>query len=214
MFLGLWGFALSNHLHNLQVQAAVPDCPSDSLSDQSILMHLFDGLLPIITLDCIRSISNIAAGLYFSLSIFQGPITGLWCVIVPVCLFKLVILICLYIVNVWMQTQGSVLGSPCIPRLQQLLQRSSQLCLIGLWKEKDDSLEVQASAEPAMDFSCCFKSLPGVREKEMERLHLRVRVRHFSIMIAYWQFNTMNKLLVLLICLIFLNYLFAGDALE
>lgn len=49
-----------------EVQAAVPDCPSDSLSDQSILMHLFDGLLPIITLDCIRSISNVAAGLYFS----------------------------------------------------------------------------------------------------------------------------------------------------
>lgn len=103
MFLGLWGFALSNNLHNLQVQAAVPDCPSDSLSDQSILMYLFDGLLPIITLDCIRSISNIAAGLYFSLSVFQGPITGLWCVIVPVRLFKLVILICLYTVNLWMQ---------------------------------------------------------------------------------------------------------------
>lgn len=129
MFLGLWGFALWNHLHNLQVQAAVPDCPSDCLSDQSILMHLFDGLLPIITLDCIRSISNIAAGLYFSLSVFQGPIIGLWCVIVPVRLLKLVILICLYTVNSWMQTQGSVLSSPCVLCLQQLLQRSSQLFL-------------------------------------------------------------------------------------
>lgn len=136
MFLGLWGFALSNHLHNLQVQTAVPDCPSDSLSDQSILMHLFDGLLPIITLDCIRSISNIAAGLYFSLSVFQGPITGLWCVIVPVCLFKLVILIRLYTVNLWMQTQGSVLSSPCIPCLQQVLQRSSQLFLIGFLRRE------------------------------------------------------------------------------
>lgn len=135
MFLGLWGFALSNHLHNLQVQAAVPDCPSDSLSDQSILMHLFDGLLPIITLDCIRSISSIAAGLYFSLSVFQGPITGLWCVIVPVRLFKLVILMCLHTVNLWMQTQGSVLSSPCVPCLQQLLQGSSQLFLIGLFKK-------------------------------------------------------------------------------
>lgn len=131
MFLGLWGFALSNNLHNLQVQAAVPDCPSDSLSDQSILMHLFDGLLPIITLDCIRSISSIAAGLYFSLSVFQGPITGLWCVIVPVRLFKLVILMCLHTVNLWMQTQGSVLSSPCILCLQQLLQGLSQLFLIG-----------------------------------------------------------------------------------
>lgn len=131
MFLGPWGFALSNNLHNLQVQAAVPDCPSDSLSDQSILMHLFDGLLPIITLDCIRSISNIAAGLYFSLSVFQGPITGPWCVIVPLRLFKLVILICLYTGNLWMQSQGSVLRSLCVLSLWQLLQRSSQLFLIG-----------------------------------------------------------------------------------
>lgn len=131
MFLGLWGFALSNNLHNLQVQAAVPDCPSDSLSDQSILMHLFDGLLPIITLDCIRSISNVAAGLYFSVSIFQGPITGLWCVIVPVCLFKLVILICLHTVNLRTRSRGPVLSSPCVPRLQQLRQRSSQLLLRG-----------------------------------------------------------------------------------
>lgn len=131
MFLGLWGFALSNNLHNLQVQAAVPDCPSDSLSDQSILMHLFDGLLPIITLDCIRSISNVAAGLYFSVSVFQGPITGLWCVIVPVCLFKLVMLICLHTVHLWRRSRGPVLSSPCIPRLQQLQQSCSQLFPLG-----------------------------------------------------------------------------------
>lgn len=131
MFLGLWGFALSNNLHNLQVQAAVPDCPSDSLSDQSILMHLFDGLLPIITLDCIRSISNVAAGLYFSVSVFQGPITGLWCVIVPVCLFKLVMLICLHTVHLWRRSRGPVLSSPCIPRLQQLRQSCSQLFPLG-----------------------------------------------------------------------------------
>lgn len=136
MFLGLWGFALSNNLNNLQVQAAVPDCPSDSLSDQSILMHLFDGLLPIITLDCIRSISSIAAGLYFSLSVFQGPITGLWCVIVPVRFFRLVILMCLHAVNLWMQTQDSVLSFLCIPCLWQLLQGSSQLFLIGFLRRE------------------------------------------------------------------------------
>lgn len=99
-------------------------------------MHLFDGLLPIITLDCIRSISSIAAGLYFSLSVFQGPITGLWCVIVPVRLFKLVILMCLHTVNLWMQTQGSVLSSPYILCLQQHLQGLSQLFLIGFLRRE------------------------------------------------------------------------------
>jgi len=156
VFLGLWGFALSNHLHNLQVQAAVPDCPSDSLSDQSILMHLFDGLLPIITLDCIRSISNIAAGLYFSQSVFQGPITGLWCVIVPVRLLKLVILIGLYTVNLWMQTQSSALSSPCI------LQRSHQLFLVGFlrrerWQPGDGGFPRDGCrAEPEVRGAACL----------------------------------------------------------
>lgn len=124
-------------------------------------MHLFDGLLPIITLDCIRSISSIAAGLYFSLSVFQGPITGLWCVIVPVRLFKLVILMCLHTVNLWMQTQGSVLSSPCIPCSQQLLQGSSQLFLIGFlkrerWEPGDGHCLGVHGAKPEVWCSVCW----------------------------------------------------------